>query len=161
METGDMLPPLTLVLADGTPIDLADRRGRGLVLYFYPKADTTGCTREAQEFSQLSDAFDQAGVDVVGVSRDAPARLAKFAAKYALTVKLASDEDGTACAMFGTWVEKQMYGRRYMGVERATFRFDADGRLVRSWQKVKVPGHAAAVFESIADTGCGAIPDHD
>ena len=161
METGDMLPPLTLVLADGAPIDLADRHGRGLVLYFYPKADTTGCTREAQEFSQLSDAFDRAGVDVVGVSRDAPARLAKFAAKYALTVRLASDEDGTASAMFGTWVEKQMYGRRYMGVERATFRFDAGGRLVRSWRKVRVPGHAAAVFESIADTGRGAISDHD
>ncbi len=161
METGDMLPPLTLVLADGTPIDLSDRRGRGLILYFYPKADTSGCTREAQEFSQLSDAFDRAGVDVIGVSRDAPARLAKFAVKYALTVTLASDEDGAACVIFGTWVEKQMYGRRYMGVERATFRFDAGGRLIQTWRKVKVPGHAVAVFESIADTGRGPGSDHD
>ncbi len=150
MDVGDTLPRLKLTLADGTPFDPSDRAGRGLVLYFYPKADTTGCTREAQDFSELLERFAAAGADVLGVSRDTPAKLAKFAAKYDLRVPLASDEDGSVCAAFGVWGEKQMYGRTYFGIERATFRFDDAGRLVTVWRKVKVAGHAAAVLADMA-----------
>lgn len=143
MET---LPDVTLILADGTPLALASLRGRPAVVYFYPKADTPGCTREAEDFSGLADDFAAAGVAVIAVSKDPPAKLAKFAAKRALTVGLASDEGGAACEAFGVWGEKQLYGRSYMGVERATFLFDAGGRLVRAWRKVKVPGHADEVL---------------
>ncbi len=149
MDIGDRLPSLTLTRADGTPFDLAERNGRGLVLYFYPKADTTGCTREAQDFSALLEQFAAVGTNVVAVSRDTPAKLAKFAAKHDLRVALASDEDGTVCNAFGVWGEKQMYGRTYFGIERATFRFDAEGRLISVWRKVKVAGHAAAVLADI------------
>ncbi len=149
METGDMLPEGRLILADGTLVALHAYVGQPLVLYFYPKADTTGCTREAQDFSALAHAFAGRDVAVIGVSRDTPAKLARFAEKHDLTVTLASDEDGAVCAAFGVWGEKQMYGRTYMGIERATFLFDADGRLVREWRKVKVAGHAQAVFDAV------------
>ena len=145
LAIGDMLPEGDLTLADDTPLSLRDRAGP-LVVYFYPKADTTGCTREAQDFSALAGEFEQAGIGVVGVSRDAPAKLARFAAKHELTVALASDIDGSVCEAFGVWGEKQMYGRTYMGIERATFLFDTTGRLVRAWRKVKVAGHAADVL---------------
>ncbi len=148
MEIGDRLPQVTLTGADDTVFDLSTRAGTGLVVYFYPKADTAGCTREGQDFTALLDAFAAAGVAVLGISRDTPARLAKFAAKHDLAVPLASDVDGSACAAFGTWGEKQLYGRTYMGIERATFAFDGDGRLTHVWRKVKVPGHAAAVLEA-------------
>lgn len=114
-----------------------------------PRADTAGCTREGQDFTALLDGFAAAGVAVLGISRDTPARLAKFAAKHDLAVPLASDVDGSACAAFGTWGEKQLYGRTYMGIERATFAFDGDGRLTHVWRKVKVPGHAAAVLAAV------------
>ena len=146
METGATLPDVTLVGADGAPFALADFQGRPAVVYFYPKADTPGCTRESEDFTSLADDFAAAGVAVIGVSKDPPAKLAKFAAKRALTVRLASDEDGTACAAFGVWGEKQLYGKTYMGIERASFLFGADGRLARAWRKVKVPGHAAEVL---------------
>lgn len=146
LAIGDMLPGGELILADGTPLSLHDRVGRPLVVYFYPKADTTGCTREAQDFSALASEFEQAGIGVVGVSRDAPAKLTRFAAKHDLTVTLASDADGSVCEAFGVWGEKQMYGRTYMGIERASFLFDAAGRLVREWRKVKVAGHAGDVL---------------
>ncbi len=149
METGDMLPERRLTLADGTVVALHDYVGRPLVLYFYPKADTTGCTREAQDFSALAHAFAGRDVAVIGVSRDTPAKLSRFAEKHDLTVTLASDEDGSVCEAFGVWGEKQMYGRNYMGIERATFLFDSDGRLVREWRKVKVAGHAQAVFDAV------------
>lgn len=150
MEIGDTLPGATLTDANGARFALADRIGQPLVLYFYPKADTSGCTREAQDFSTLSAEFGARGAVVIGVSRDTPAKLARFAAKHALTVELASDEDGSVCEAFGVWVEKQMYGRSYMGIERATFLFDADGKLIREWRRVKVPGHAADVLEALA-----------
>lgn len=150
MEIGDSLPMGTLTAADGTRFALADRIGNPLVLYFYPKADTTGCTREAQDFSASLDEFHKRGASVIGVSRDTPAKLARFADKHALTIELASDEDGSVCEAFGTWVEKQMYGRSYMGIERATFLFDAAGKLVLQWRKVKVAGHAAEVLDAIA-----------
>lgn len=149
MEIGNTLPGVDLTAADGTRFALADRIGHPLVLYFYPKADTTGCTREAQDFSALMEDFRAQGVSVIGVSRDTPAKLTRFAAKHGLTVELASDEDGSVCEAFGTWVEKQMYGRSYMGIERATFLFDAAGKLVREWRKVKVAGHAAEVLAAL------------
>ncbi|KQM28492.1 MULTISPECIES: peroxiredoxin [unclassified Sphingomonas] len=149
MEIGDTLPGGELTAADGTRFTLADRIGRPLVLYFYPKADTTGCTREAQDFSALMDDFRARGASVIGISRDTPAKLTRFAAKHGLVVELASDEDGSVCEAFGTWVEKQMYGRSYMGIERATFLFDAAGKLVQQWRKVKVAGHAAEVLAAL------------
>lgn len=145
MTEGDAIPAVTLTGADDRPIDLATLP-RPLVVYFYPKDDTSGCTREAQDFTALAADFAGAGVHVLGVSKDSPASHAKFTAKHALGIDLASDSDGTACAAFGVWVEKSMYGRTYMGIERATFLFAADGTLARVWRKVKVPGHAAAVL---------------
>ncbi|MFL0587234.1 peroxiredoxin [uncultured Sphingomonas sp.] len=141
----DTLPDVTLTAIDGQPLRLKDQP-LPLVVYFYPKDDTAGCTREAQDFSAMVGEFASAGVVVIGVSKDPPAKHEKFVAKYDLAVALASDEDGSACEAFGTWVEKSMYGRRYMGIERATFLFGRDGQLARAWRKVKVPGHAAEVL---------------
>lgn len=149
LNEGDMLPAMTLTGADGAPVDLAGFRGKTLVLYFYPKADTPGCTREAQDFTALADDFAQAGAVVIGVSRDEPKKLGKFAAKYDLSVQLASDA-GAISEAFGFWGEKSMYGRTYMGMERATVLVDADGRIARIWRKVKVPDHARSVLETIA-----------
>lgn len=143
----DMLPDVTVIAPDGGALRLKDRP-LPMVVYFYPKDDTAGCTREAQDFSALAADFTAAGVSVLGISRDGSAKHQKFIAKYDLAVALASDEDGTACEAFGTWVEKSMYGRTYMGIERSTFLFDREGRLAREWRKVKVPGHAAAVLEA-------------
>ena len=148
LETGDALPDVTLKDADGADFTLARYRGKPLVVYFYPKADTPGCTNEAKDFTELAPDFAALGVPVVGISKDKPARLQKFAGKYGLTVTLASDEPGAACEAFGTWVEKSLYGRKYMGIERATFLADADGKIVRVWPKVKVKGHAAEVLEA-------------
>lgn len=141
----DTLPDVTLTAIDGQPLRLKDQP-LPLVVYFYPKDDTAGCTREAQDFSAMAGEFASAGVVVIGVSKDPPAKHEKFVAEYDLAVALASDEDGSACEAFGTWVEKSMYGRRYMGIERATFLFGRDGQLARAWRKVKVPGHAAEVL---------------
>ena len=149
LEDGDRIPDIALATPDGGQVALRSFVGRPLVLYFYPKDDTTGCTRQAQDFSRLYDAFRAAGADVLGVSKDPPARHAKFIAKYDLTVPLASDTEGAATAAFGTWVEKRLYGKAYMGIDRSTFLFDADGRLARSWRKVRVPGHAEAVLEAV------------
>ena len=151
MERGTALPEVTVTLADGTPLALPTLTGAPVVLYFYPKADTSGCTREAQDFSALSAAFGE--VAVIGIAKDAPAKLVKFAAKHDLTVRLASDESGAACEAFGVWGEKMLYGRPYMGIERATFLFGSDGRLLREWRKVKVPGHAQAVLDAAQKLG--------
>ena len=148
LEAGDALPNVTLKDAEGADFTLERYRGKPLVVYFYPKADTPGCTTEAKDFTELADAFGAIGVPVVGVSKDKPAKLQKFGGKYGLSVTLASDEPGDVCAAFGTWVEKSLYGRKYMGIERATFLADADGRIVRVWPKVKVKGHAAEVLEA-------------
>lgn len=149
LTVGDTLPNLDLVLPDGTRANLRDRVGRIFVLYFYPKDDTSGCTREAQEFSAHQADFAGLGADVLGVSRDTPAKHQKFIAKYDLSVPLASDEDAVVLEAFGVWVEKHMYGKTYMGIERATFLFGADGVLVRAWHKVRVPGHVAEVLEAV------------
>ncbi|WP_298093349.1 peroxiredoxin [uncultured Sphingomonas sp.] len=147
MVEGDAMPAVSAVTADGASVAL-DTLPLPAVVYFYPKDDTPGCTREALDFSALGEKFAAAGVSVVGVSKDSPARHAKFAAKHELTVRLLSDESGAVCDAFGTWGEKTLYGKTYMGIERATFLFGADGRLVRAWRKVKVPGHAEAVLEA-------------
>ncbi len=147
MNIGDKIPALTLEDAEGAKVALADL-GAPLVVYFYPKADTPGCTVEAQDFTALGKDFAKAGVKVAGISKDKVAKLAKFRDKYDLGVTLLSDEDGTACEAFGTWIQKKLYGREYMGIDRATFLFGKDGTLVREWRKVKVKGHAAEVLEA-------------
>ncbi len=146
LQPGDHAPDVTLTTPDGGTLSLASLRGRPFVLYFYPKDDTSGCTREAKDFTALKPEFDRADVPVIGVSKDPPAKHVKFAAKYDLTVSLVSDEDGSVCEAFGTWVQKSLYGRKYMGIDRATFLIDAEGRIVRIWRKVKVPGHAEEVL---------------
>lgn len=146
-DIGDTLPDIALIATDGSPLKPSDYKGRKWVLYFYPKDDTSGCTKEAQEFSALAGEFAAAGVSVLGVSKDPPKKHLKFIEKYDLTVPLASDESEFAEAA-GVWVEKQMYGKKYMGMERSTFLIGADGRVVRVWRKVKVAGHAQEVLDA-------------
>ena len=145
ISEGDRAPAITVMPSDGSKIDLASP-GQPVVLYFYPKDDTSGCTREAQDFTALAGEFAKSGVKIVGVSRDPMKSHEKFIGKYGLAVPLASDEDGKISEAFGTWVEKSMYGRKYMGMERATYLSAQDGRVVRAWRKVKVPGHAQEVL---------------
>ena len=147
ISEGEKAPAIDVVSTDGSSVNLAVP-GQSLVLYFYPKDDTSGCTREAQDFTALAPEFEKAGVKVIGVSRDPMKKHDKFIAKYDLAVPLASDEDGRISDAFGTWVEKSMYGRKYMGMERATFLIGSDGRVLRSWRKVKVPGHAQDVLKA-------------
>jgi thioredoxin-dependent peroxiredoxin len=150
IEEGSKVPATTVSATDGSSVDLA-APGQPLVLYFYPKDDTSGCTREAQDFTALAPEFAKAGVKIIGVSRDPMKRHEKFIGKYGLAVPLASDEDGRISGAFGTWVEKSMYGRKYMGMERATYLIGADGRVLKAWRKVKVPGHAEEVLEAAKD----------
>ena len=148
-DTGDLMPDVAMTAADGAPLRLSDFRGRKLVVFFYPKDDTPGCTTENLDFSALQDQFEAAGTALLGVSKDPPARHAKFTAKHGLTVPLASDadEDGLSDAL-GIWTLKSMYGRSYMGMERTTYLVDEAGRNARVWRKVKVKGHAAEVLEA-------------
>ncbi len=148
LSKGDSAPSVSFTTISGGTASAGSYVGKKLVLYFYPKDDTTGCTREAQEFTALAADFAKAGVDVVGVSKDSVKRHIKFASKYDLKVGLGSDESGEVCEAFGVWVKKSMYGREYMGIERATFLIDADGKVARIWRKVKVAGHAADVLEA-------------
>ena len=147
INEGDRAPAIDVQTSDGGSVNLS-APGQPLVLYFYPKDDTSGCTREAQDFTALASEYSKAGVKVIGVSRDPMKKHEKFISKYELAVPLASDEDGRISDAFGTWVEKSMYGRKYMGMERATFLIDADGKVVRAWRKVKVPGHAQEVLKA-------------
>ena len=146
LSEGDRVPDVKLEGMDGETVSPADFRGNKLVLYFYPKDDTSGCTREAKDFTDLADEFEKAGTWILGVSKDSPASHARFVGKYGLKVRLASDRDGSVCEAFGTWTEKSMYGRKYMGIERATFLVNRDGTIFRMWRKVKVPGHAQEVL---------------
>ena len=146
LNVGDPVPDVTLTGMDGAPLSLAAFKGNKLVLYFYPKDDTSGCTREAQDFTALATDFEKSGTWILGVSKDDPKKHAKFTEKYELKVSLASDMDGSVCEAFGTWGEKSLYGRKYMGIERATFLIDRDGTVARVWRKVKVPGHAEEVL---------------
>jgi len=148
-DIGDPFPAAPLTSADGHAVSLADRRGKPLVVFFYPKDDTPGCTTENKDFSALAADFAKAGVALLGVSKDPPAKHARFAARHGLTVPLASDApaDGLAEAL-GIWVEKSLYGRTYMGLERTTYLIDTHGKIARVWRKVKVKGHAAEVLEA-------------
>jgi len=141
-------PALALPSDEGGDISLAALRGSTVVLYFYPKDDTSGCTSQAQQFTEAAAAFKAAGAVVVGVSKDSVKSHAKFRAKYGLDLRLGSDETGAAVEAYGVWGEKSMYGRKYMGVERATFLIDAAGVVQRVWRKVKVPGHVKDVLKA-------------
>ena len=141
---GAAAPDFTMPATGEHTVSLATQRGRPFVLYFYPKADTPGCTKEACAFQEALPQLGKIGVDVIGVSKDKLPALERFAAKYGLTFPLASDESGVAEA-YGAWVEKSMYGKTYMGLDRSTILVDAQGRVTRVWRKVKVDGHAAAV----------------
>ena len=147
VSEGAKAPDFELESADG-PIRLADFAGKTLVLYFYPKDDTSGCTMEAQQFSALAPEFAKAGATVVGVSKDSVKSHEKFTGKYDLTVRLGSDPAGTVVERYGSWVEKSLYGRRYMGIDRSTFLI-ADGTIRKIWRKVKVAGHAQAVLDAV------------
>jgi len=146
LEAGSMAPDFTLSTDGGGSIGLAGLRGRKVVLYFYPKDDTSGCTMEAKDFNQLKSDFDACDTEIVGVSPDGAASHDKFKKKYGLCFPLAADPDKTMLEAYGVWTEKSMYGRKYMGVERTTYLIGADGRIARVWTKVKVPGHAAEVL---------------
>lgn len=146
---GMKAPAFDMATDDGGRVSLAGLKGRKVVLYFYPKADTPGCTSEGQDFSALIDDFDQAGATVIGVSRDPVSKLNRFKTKRELKVVLASDEPGDVTEAWGVWVEKKLYGREYMGIERATFLIDGDGIVRRVWRKVSVKGHAAEVLAAV------------
>jgi thioredoxin-dependent peroxiredoxin len=150
VDVGMLAPDAAFTTPDGKPSKASDYRGKKLVLYFYPKDDTSGCTKEAQEFSALVSQFAKAGAVVLGVSKDSEKSHGKFIAKYDLKVELGSDESGDVCEAFGVWVEKSMYGKKYMGIERSTFLIDTDGKVSKVWRKVKVPGHAAEVLAAVA-----------
>lgn len=149
LSEGDKAPAFD-VPADGDGrASLKAQAGKILVLYFYPKDDTPGCTKEACGFRSLIDDFEAAGAVIIGVSKDSVKKHDKFKAKYELPFTLASDENGEICEAYGTWIEKSMYGRTYMGVERATFVIDGEGVLRKIWRKVKVPGHVEAVLDAV------------
>jgi peroxiredoxin Q/BCP len=148
LAAGAKAPAFTLARDGGTSVSLKDFKGRNLVLYFYPKADTPGCTKEAIAFSGLRAAFAKAGTDIFGVSADPVLAQDKFKSKYKLKIALGSDESKEMLEAYGAWGEKSMYGRKYMGVFRKTFLIDGDGRIARVWPKVSVPGHAEEVLEA-------------
>jgi peroxiredoxin Q/BCP len=148
VETGQPVPDFKLPSDTGNSVGPADFRGRKLVLYFYPKDDTSGCTLEAVEFTARVVDFAAAGALVFGISRDSVKSHANFRNKHSLDIELLSDADGTVTEAFGVWVEKSMYGRRYMGIERSTFLIDAHGTVAQVWRNVKVPGHVEAVLEA-------------
>ena len=145
---GNMAPEVSLPRDGGETVTLSDLKGRKVVLYFYPRDDTSGCTKEATGFTEAADAFAAAETVVLGVSKDTVAKHEKFRDKHDLGVALLSDADGDVCERYGVWVEKSMYGKTHMGIERATFLIDRDGRIARVWRKVKVPGHVAEVLEA-------------
>jgi peroxiredoxin Q/BCP len=146
LEAGDKVPNFKLATDDGGEITRAALKGKPYVLYFYPKDDTSGCTREAVDFSAAAGKFDKLGVAVIGVSKDSLASHEKFRRKHKLKIMLASDPDIKTAEDWGVWLEKSMYGRKYMGMERATFLVDAKGVIAQAWHKVKVPGHVEAVL---------------
>ena len=152
VEEGDVAPDFTMAATGGRTVTLADLKGKPFVLYFYPKADTPGCTTEACAFEEALPQLGHIGVTVIGVSKDPMKALEKFAEKFKLTFPLASDETGVAEA-FGSWGEKSMYGRTYMGIDRSTFLIGKDGKVAKLWRKVKVPGHAATVMEAAKALG--------
>ena len=149
LQPGDKAPEFGLPSDEGGDIRLKDLAGRTVVLYFYPKDDTTGCTSEAKAFTEAAADFQAAGAAVVGVSKDTVKGHGKFRQKYALKIRLGSDVDGAVVEAYGVWVEKSMYGRKYMGIERATFLIDGAGVIRRIWRKVSVTGHAQEVLAAV------------
>jgi thioredoxin-dependent peroxiredoxin len=151
LKPGDPAPPFDLPTAGGGRVSLASLKGRRAIVYFYPKDDTPGCTQEALNFTEKAKAFAVAKTAVVGISRDTVAKHDKFAAKHGLELILASDEDGEACNAYGVWGEKTLYGRKFMGIERATFLIDSKGRIEHVWRKVRVPGHVEDVLSVVKE----------
>jgi thioredoxin-dependent peroxiredoxin len=149
LEPGNKAPDFDLPSDLGGSIKLSKLKGKPVVVYFYPKDDTPGCTTEAKDFSCLIDEFKKAGCEVIGISPDDATSKAKFRKKHALSVQLAADADQKASTAYGVWVEKSMYGKKYMGVERATFLVGKDGKIAQVWHKVKVPGHADDVLQAV------------
>lgn len=148
LALGQSLPVFKIPLDDGTVFDSTQAQGKALVVFFYPKADTPGCTKESIAFSEHIQAFADANTQVLGISKDKVAKQAKFKAKHELTVMLGADDETEVCEAFGVWQEKSMYGKTYMGIVRSTFLFNAQGELVNSWPKVKVAGHAEEVLDA-------------
>lgn len=149
LEIGDKAPAFTLPTDGGGKVSLSELKGKPVVLYFYPKDDTSGCTKEALEFSAAKAKFDKLGAVVIGCSRDTVASHEKFKTKHKLKLTLGADETGKVTDSYGVWGEKSLYGRKYMGIERATFLIGPDGRIAALWRKVKVPGHVEAVLEAV------------
>ena len=147
-DVGDKAPNFKMPTDGGGEVSLKGLKGRKVVLYFYPKDDTPGCTKEACGFRDALPDFSAIDAEIIGVSKDSVAKHDKFKAKFELPFALASDEDGSVCEAYGTWVEKSMYGRKYMGIDRATFLIDEKGVIRGAWRKVKVPGHVEAVLEA-------------
>jgi len=145
---GENAPDFTLPRDGGETLTLSSLRPQKVVLYFYPKDDTPGCTKEALGFTAMKEAFAAAGTVVIGVSKDSVKKHDKFVGKHELDVILVSDEEGSTCEHYGVWVEKSMYGKTYMGIERSTFLIGGDGQIAHAWRKVKVPGHVEAVLEA-------------
>lgn len=158
LKPGDRAPDFDLPADGGRRISLSGVKGKSVVLYFYPKDDTSGCTAEALAFTKDSKAFAAAGAVVIGVSKDSASSHDKFKAKYDLAVNLAADEETKTAEAYGVWVEKSMYGRRYMGMERATFLIDGHGKIRQVWRKVKVPGHSTEVLQAARTLKQGTGP---
>jgi len=148
VQEGDPAPDFSLPASGGRSVSLAALRGKPVVLYFYPKANTSGCTKQACDFQEALPQLGRLGLEVIGVSPDKMKPIESFAAKYNLTFPLASDETHAAAEAYGTWVEKSMYGRKYMGIERSTFLIDKQGKVAKAWRKVSVTGHAEAVMQA-------------
>ena len=148
LTQGTPAPALSIATDGDGHFDLSAHKGRKVVVYFYPKADTPGCTTEGLDFSALADDFANADTTIIGISRDTVKKLDKFKAKHTLNLVLGSDEDGTVTEAWGVWILKKLYGREYMGIERATFLIDRDGVIAQAWHNVKVKGHAEAVLEA-------------
>jgi peroxiredoxin Q/BCP len=149
LSEGDRAPDFTMATDGGGSVSLSALKGQWVVLYFYPRDDTPGCTKEAIGFTAHAADFDVAGAKVIGISKDSVAKHEKFIAKHDLNIPLASDEHGTTCEDYGVWGEKQMYGKTFHGIERSTFVIDADGRIAGVWRKVKVPGHVEEVLDAV------------
>ncbi|MCF7700010.1 thioredoxin-dependent thiol peroxidase [Loktanella sp. M215] len=151
LSEGDTAPDFSLPRDGGATVNLSDFAGKAVVLYFYPKDDTPGCTTEAQDFTASRDDFAAAGAVVLGVSKDPVTKHDKFVAKREIGIPLLSDADSDVCERYGVWGEKQMYGKSYFGIERSTFLIGPDGTIARIWRKVKVPGHAGAVLDAVRE----------